>query len=424
MHLLEHQGLRKYAQNTLWLLVENVLRLICGIMVGVWVTRYLGPEKYGVISYALASVAIFGTIAKVGLDSIIIRNIVNFPNKLSLYLGTAFWLKVIGGLTTLSIVWLTTGNMYVLIIAAGLIFQSFEVVDFYFQSQVQSKYVSICKVAQLFISSLLKLYLINIHAGLSLFAMVYLVDQVTLGFFLYFIYKHGKNVEFINRFNLKIAIELILESWPVMAISLAAVLQSRADQILINTQIGSLELGYYAAAVGFIEIFSFLPIIINSSFTPAIMNAKKRSNTEYEHRLQKYYSLMFALFVIVALPIFFFGNQFVVFLYGTDFTRAGFIFSLMAFRIFFTNMGVARSQYILNERLYHYNFIATVIGAATSIVLNYFLVPYYGLVGAILVSYFSYFISTFFVDIFNKKTRYNLGLMYRGITTFYQVLSI
>lgn len=424
MHLLEHQGLRKYAQNTLWLLVENVLRLICGIMVGVWVTRYLGPEKYGVISYALASVAIFGTIAKVGLDSIIIRNIVNFPNKLSLYLGTAFWLKVIGGLTTLSIVWLTTGNMYVLIIAAGLIFQSFEVVDFYFQSQVQSKYVSICKVAQLFISSLLKLYLINIHAGLSLFAMVYLVDQVTLGLFLYFIYKHGKNVEFINRFNLKIAIELILESWPVMAISLAAVLQSRADQILINTQIGSLELGYYAAAVGFIEIFSFLPIIINSSFTPAIMNAKKRSNTEYEHRLQKYYSLMFALFVVVALPIFFFGNQLVVFLYGTDFTRAGFIFSLMAFRIFFTNMGVARSQYILNERLYHYNFIATVIGAATSIVLNYFLVPYYGLVGAILVSYFSYFISTFFVDIFNKKTRYNLGLMYRGITTFYQVLSI
>lgn len=424
MHLFEHQGLRKYAQNTLWLLVENILRLVSGVLVGVWVTRYLGPEKYGILSYALASVAIFGTIAKVGLDSIVIRDLVNYPSKLAEYLGTSFWLKIIGGITTLLLVWITTSNFYVVIIAAGLIFQSFEVIDFYFQSQVKSKFVSIGKVAQVVISSLLKVYLIKVHADLSMFALVYLIDQISLAMFLYITYRHEKRIAFLNKFNMKIAKELVSESWPVIAISLAAVLQSRADQILINTKIGPLELGYYAAAIGFIEIFSFVPIIINSSFTPAIMNAKKRSEAEYFYRLQKYYSLMFVLFLVVALPIFIFGKQLVILLYGIDFSRAGFIFSLMALRVFFTNMGVARSQFILNEKLYHYNFIATLIGAIVSIILNYLLVPYYGLVGAIIISYLSYFISTFFIDIFTEKTRYNLWLMLKGILTAYKVLAI
>ena len=126
----------------------------------------LGPDQFGVYSYASAFVALFGTIARLGLDSIVVRDLVNHPEERDGYLGTAFWLKLIGGLLTLRLAGdrgaihrqRRHDNLYIFIIGSGLIFQSFDVVDSYFQSKVLSKYVSIAKLIQLALSSVLKLY--------------------------------------------------------------------------------------------------------------------------------------------------------------------------------------------------------------------------------------------------------------------------
>ena len=120
---------------------EQILRLIAGLFVGVWVARYLGTEQFGIFSYAIAFAAIFSSIAKLGLDGILVRDLVREPNQRDIYLGTAFWLKLAGALITLGAVALATQltsnnrttSLYILIIASGPIFQSFEVVDFYFQ---------------------------------------------------------------------------------------------------------------------------------------------------------------------------------------------------------------------------------------------------------------------------------------------------
>jgi hypothetical protein len=66
-----HQGFRRYFANTSWMLAEQILRLVAGLFVGIWVARYLGPRQFGVFSYTLAFVAIFGSIAKLGLDEVI-----------------------------------------------------------------------------------------------------------------------------------------------------------------------------------------------------------------------------------------------------------------------------------------------------------------------------------------------------------------
>jgi hypothetical protein len=55
---------------------EQVLRMIAGLLVGIWVARYLGPEQFGVFSYATAFVAIFSAAAKLGLDGIVVRDLV------------------------------------------------------------------------------------------------------------------------------------------------------------------------------------------------------------------------------------------------------------------------------------------------------------------------------------------------------------
>ncbi|MBP9669846.1 flippase [Candidatus Woesebacteria bacterium] len=432
MQFTSHSGVRKYASNTLWLLIENILRIISGLLVGIWVTRYLGPEKYGVISYIIAFVTIFGTLAKVGLDSIIVRNILNFPEKRAQYLGTSFWLKMAGSLLTIATVSVAVYmssipnfvRYYVILISSGLIFQSFEVIDFYYQSQVKSKYVSICKIIQLSITSLLKLYLIYIHADLALFIWVYLVEQIILGLMLHITYTLQKHASFYSKFDMDIAKSLLIESWPVVLVGIAITLQSKIDQLIIGSKLGVQNLGYFALAVGFIEILSFVPIAMNSSISPAIINAKKRSVTEYKNRLQNYYSVMFFLSLLVGLPIFIFGKYITVFLYGADFAPAGTLFSFLALRVFFANMGVARYQFIVNEKLFKFNLVNTFFGALVSVLVNIYLIPIYGAVGAIIASYCSFFVSTFLIDSIYKKTRSNVVSMLKGMFKFYTIFWI
>ncbi|HYN55491.1 MAG TPA: oligosaccharide flippase family protein, partial [Methylotenera sp.] len=195
-----HQGFRRYFSNTSWMFGEQILRMIAGLLVGIWVARYLGPEQFGIFSYAIAFVSIFGVLAKLGLDGIMVRNLVTDPQKRDIYLGTAFWLKLFGAFITLGIMAFATlftsndhtTNLYIFIIASGIIFQSFEVVDFYFQSQVLSKFVSTCKIIQLVISSIAKIYLVITGADLFWFVVVTLIDQVTLALTLYIAYKSQK----------------------------------------------------------------------------------------------------------------------------------------------------------------------------------------------------------------------------------------
>ncbi|MBE0472510.1 MAG: oligosaccharide flippase family protein, partial [Methyloprofundus sp.] len=212
----------RYFKNTSWMMGEQLLRIIAGLFVGIWVARYLGPEQFGIFSYALAFTAIFGGIAKLGLDGIMVRELVNNPANRDVYLGTAFWLKILGAFIVISLMAAivpftsndATTNLFIFIIASGLVFQSFEVVEFYFQSQVLAKIVSICKVIQLALSSMIKIYLVLSEAELIWFVLVTAFDALSLAVSYFIAYKVRKNPAFYKHFDLSIAKQLLKDSWP------------------------------------------------------------------------------------------------------------------------------------------------------------------------------------------------------------------
>jgi len=391
--------------------------------VGIWVARYLGPEQFGVFSYAIAFASLFSSIAKLGLGGIVVRDLVKEPEQRDRYLGTAFWLKLMGAILMLGIVAIAMQlsssdhltNLYVLIIASGAIFQSFEVVDFYFQSKVLSKFVSICKMTQLFISSLLKLYFIFTGAELIYFVLITLVDQITLSLSLYIAYRFQKLGSFYGHFNKAIAKQLLKDSWPLIISGIVLMIQARIDQVMLKEMIGNAELGYYSSAVRLIEVFGFIPIIITSSFFPAIVNAKNTSVVLYKKRLFSLYRLMMLLFLLVAIPIYFFGTQVVIFLYKEAYAPAGQLLSLMVIRIFFTNYGVVRGAYLMTENFMTYSMITMIIGALVNLILNYFLIPNYHSIGAIWSSIASFFIATFLIDFLYNRTRNNCKLMIKSM---------
>ena len=98
------KGFRRYFANTSWMMVEKVVSMAVSLSVGVYVARYLGPTRYGLLSYSISFVALFSAIATLGLDGILVRNLVQEPEQREKLLGTAFILRIIGALLLLALV--------------------------------------------------------------------------------------------------------------------------------------------------------------------------------------------------------------------------------------------------------------------------------------------------------------------------------
>ena len=415
--LKNHQGFRKYFANTSWLFGEKILRMVVGIFVGIWVARYLGPEQFGLFSYAGSFVGLFTAIATLGLDGIVIRELVKDENRRDELIGTAFWLKVMGAFGVLAIlaiaVQFTSNDQYtnilIFIIASATIFQSFNVIDFYFQSKVLSKYVVYANIISLFISSIVKIALILYEAPLIAFAWVVLFDSFVLACgFIYFYIKNNSTFKIqILEFKKETAISLLKDSWPLILSGIAIMIYVKIDQVMIMQILDAEAVGQYAAAVRLSEAWYFIPMVIASSLFPAIINAKKQSEELYYSRLQKFYSLMLWIAIVIALPMTFFSDWVVNLLYGEQYNQAGNVLMIHIWAGVFVFLGVASGKWLLSENLQIFSTINTAIGAISNIVLNLILIPRFGVEGAAWATVISYAISGYFMLALHSKTRIN-----------------
>lgn len=412
--LKNHQGFMKYFKNTSWLFFEKMLRMFVGLFVGIWVTRYLGPERFGLFSYAQSLVGLFAAIATLGLDGIVVKELVKDESRANELIGTAFYLKLMGAILTLLILAVATyftsndryTNLLVFIIASATIFQSFNVVDMYFQSKVLSKYVVFSNIISLFISSIVKIILILINAPLVAFAWVILFDSIVLalGLISFFIKYSTSEIKKII-FNKTIAISLLKDSWPLILSGVVVSIYMKIDQVMIQEMLGSEAVGQYAAATRLSEIWYFIPTVVASSLFPAIVNAKRQSEELYYDRLQKLFDLVVWIAIAIALPITFLSDMIVNMLYGEQYNQAASVLMIHIWASVFVFLGVVGGNWFINENLQLLAFWRTFYGMISNIFLNLLLITKYGIQGAAIATLISYMIVDFISDIVNCYSR-------------------
>lgn len=431
--LQNHQGFMRYFKNTSWLFAEKMLRMAVGLFVGIWVARYLGPEQFGLLSYAQSFVGLFAVIATLGLNGIVVRELVKDDARRDELIGTVFWLKLIGAIMVLCILAIAVNftsndnytNTLIFIIASATIFQSFNVVDMYFQSKVLSKYVVYANVISLLMSSIIKIILILNEAPLIAFAWVVLFDSIVLA--CGFIYFYIKNNSKFNIKNLTLkretAISLLKDSWPLILSGIVISIYMKIDQVMIKEMLDSEAVGQYAAAVRLSEAWYFIPMVIASSLFPAIINAKKQSETLYYARLQKLYDLMVWIAIAIALPMTFLSDWIVNLLYGEQYSQAGSVLMIHIWAGVFVFLGVASSKWLLTENLQFFSTVNTMIGAVVNIFLNYILIRSLGIEGAAWATLISYFVAAYLSLFFWKKTRTNFLNLSKSLL-FMRILNV
>ncbi len=416
------QSFKKYFRNTSWLFTEKILKLIIGFLINIYIIRYLGPSQFGLLSYAISFVGLFAAFATLGLDNITVRELVISPDKKDEILGSTFFLKIFGAILSILLIWLTTilisetsyNKLLILIIAFSTIFQSFNVIDLYFQSKVLSRFTVYVQVSTLFISSTLKFLLVIFNFPLLYFAIVMLVETalIAAGFNVVFKINHQLILkwQFVN----SRAKQLLKNSWPLILSGLVIAIYVKIDQVIIKNMMTDKDVGYYAAAVRIAEAWYFIPTAISTSVFPAIINAKKISEKLYLSRLQKLYDILAWVAICISIPITIFSKDIIKFLLGPDFIQSASVLTIYIWAGVAVFLGVASSQYLINENLTKISFLRTFIGMVFNVVLNLILIPKMGIIGSALATLISYSVATFTIGL-TKKTFHQSVMMVKSI---------
>jgi len=420
--LQTYPGFKKYFINTGWLFFERIIGMAVSFFVGIYVARYLGPDNFGLLSYAGSFVGLFTAIATLGLGGILIRELVKDEKRRDELLGTTFVLSIIGSILVFIIIVIAVRftnnddftNLLIFIITTGTIFQSFNVINFYFQSKVLSKYTVYAQVFSTILGSVIKLLLIHFNMGLIYFAMIILLQSIILVSGLIVMYIRQKSSLFNWSINFSLARKLLKDSWPLMLSGIAISIYMKIDQVMIKNMMDTKAVGNYAVAVRLSEIWYFIPMAITSSVFPAIINAKKISEKLYYERLQKLYDLMTWLAIGIALSIAFLANDIIRILFGAQYQDAAGVLQIYIWATVFIFLGVASSQYLIAENYTKISFLKTFGGAITNIVLNIILIPKHGINGAAIATVGSQFFAAYLSNYIFKSQINNLNMMNRS----------
>ena len=413
LNLFNNPGFRKYFANTSWLLGERILRMIVSLFVGIYVARYLGPERFGLLSYANSFVGLFTAIATLGLDGIVVRELVKLPRQRDKLLGTSFLLKVAGSL----VMWLAIlialfftkndvlTNTIIAIIAFGVIFQAFNVIDFNFQAEVKSKYVVHSQFVQLIFSSFIKLVLIFNKLPLIWFAAVYCLDAAILAFGLAFFYlnNHGSFKKW--KWDAKIAKGLLLDSWPLMFAYMSYLIYAKIDRIMIKEMLDEYSVGIYSAAYVIYEAPLFIALMVAKSVYPILVQYYQNNKDRLFELYLELSSYMTLLSYLIVLFIFIFHEDLIQITFGNNFVESSKILVILSFGLIPMFNAFLRSSYMTISESQKIILYTTLFSSIINILLNFFMIKKYGIEGAVYATVVTQILSLSLLNVAFDKTR-------------------
>lgn len=393
------------------------------LFVSVWVARFLGPENYGFISYAQSFVALFAGISTLGLDSIVIRELNYNKKNRDKLLGSAFFLKFSGAIISLVIIsiilFLSNNNfltsLEIFIIASSVIFQSFNVIDFYFQSEVKSKYSVFANIISLSIISFIKILLIIFKAPLIYFIITISVDSIVLAISLIIFYNKDKLLIKKWKFEKKTTILLLKNSWPLMLSYMSYLIYARIDQVMIKNMIDNKSVGLYSVAFNIYQIPVFIPVVLSQSIYPYLIK-KYEESSEIFNKIYELITTYLTLFSYVLIFLFFICSHIIIkVLFGEAYSESGNILIYLSIGLMpIFNAGL-RSNFMTisgNQRII---LFTSIISAIMNIILNYFLIPIIGIKGSVIATIITQIISLIVLNLFFQNTRHLFYLQIRAI---------
>lgn len=403
---------KNFISNTSWIIAEKIINMIIQLFVGMISVRYLGPENYGSISYIGSIISLFNSICTLGLEGVVIKKFIEEPEYIGEIIGTSIVMRIISSIASIlgiiTIIYvLDNGDKLLLLLAIlqsiSLIFISFEVIDFWFQSKLNSKYSSIAKSIATIITAVWKIYLLITSKSIAYFAFTTTLQSIVVAIILYSMYfKQGGKKMTTSIYRAKI---LISESYHFILSGLMVVIYTQMDKLMIGNMINNTQVGIYTAASNIPGMYIFVFSAIINSSRPIILEAKRNNEKTYIKRIKQLYSVIIWSSIVIGIAMIFIDKLVISILYGEEYISGSNVLLISTWTNMFAILGSARGIWIVAENKNKYSKKYLFWGAFVNVILNSILIPYWGIIGASIATLITQVITCIISPLFYKETR-------------------
>lgn len=381
-------------KNLFWSVLGKIVNLLSGLIVGIIIARYLGPEQFGLMNYVISYVFLFQTFAIFGLDAIEVREEARNQTPIHVIIGTAFFLKIIFGAIFMFMAiltsWIMDADGYTTLLIAiysfSIVLNSFSVIRNYFMAIVENEFIVKAEIARTLISIAIKIILLFFQASLTIFIIAYLFDFSLLasGYVMAY-HTKGKKMREWN-FSLKCSKYLLKESFPLMLTSAAVIIYQRIDQVMIGQMIDKTAVGYFSVASRFVEVLIYIPMMLAQTITPILVSNREKSEVDYIRKGQQFMNFSLWCSLLASILTSLFAYWIVLFTFGTAYLPAVTVLQILAFKAASVALSNTAGAMLVTEGIQRYAILRDGFGCIVCVILNYILLPRYGIIAAAFVA--------------------------------------
>ena len=414
---------KKVIDNVYWAMAGKVVNFVSGLLVGIMVARYLGPEQFGLMSYVMSYVTLFSILATFGLNGIEIREMSKDIDAAGTLIGTAFMIRFFFSCVTILLIFCSLivfesdrfTYAMILIFSLSLIFRTLDVIRNYFTSIILNEYVVKTEIGRTLIGALIKVILLYMHCSLVWFIVASTFEFALIGGgYIYSFRKKAKHIR-VFKFDFSVAKMLVHESFPLVLSGAAVVIYQKIDAVMIRNMLDNEALGQFSVATKIADLGAFIPLIIAQTITPLLVKARQGDADLYAQKKQKFMDMIVWSTILISVSTTVLAAPAIHILFGERYSDAIPVLQIRAWKSLFVALFFASGQIIITDHLQQYAVIRNLIGCVVCIILNYIFIPRWGIVGssmaAVLTMFFSGYLSHFVI----KKYRYLVPIQTKAL---------
>jgi PST family polysaccharide transporter len=389
--LRNRRTLSQVAGSSAWLLADRLLRVAVGLVVSAIVARYLGPASYGALAAVFAYVLLLGSLAALGLEGILVRELIRDEAARPLLLGTAFALRCCGAVAAFLLgnalapllgIELEGLALLVAVASVAFLFSPAEVLEHRFQSTMDARAIVTARSSAFMAASAAKLALVAMGAPLVYFAATPSLESAVAAAVLAGVYAAKEGGFRRWRFDRGRAAALLQAAAPVAVSGLLVAGTMQLDRIMIAGIAGQHAAGIYSAAALLSTVWHMVPVIVGASAAAALTRLHEASRADYEARLQDVFSALSFASLCVAGAMAPLSEPLVALIFGQAYSPAAAILSIHVWAGIFVAHVSIRSRALLIEGKTAWIAAFSGLTLAANVLLNALLIPRHGALGA------------------------------------------
>lgn len=404
---------KKNFVNSLAIVAEQGVKIAFGMYVGFYLVRHLGPAGYGELSLGMSIAALTGSIARLGLDGVVLRSMAQNMEKKHEIQGASFQILLIASVINLLVLygierlWFDRSVQHFLlpIIGASVVFQTVSVMDWGQQLARRAGVSAAVRTAGSVLSNLAKLLVIATDGGVLQVAIITSAEHL----FAWIIYSRVapqeiKGVLFCQ-FDRAVWGPLIKSGFPMLITLFATSGYSKIDHLIISELYGNALLGAYAAAIKIFDSWAALPYMLTMQFIPALVAA--RGMPGYINKVSKLYCAVFLMAVLFCVPMMIAPDFIVYSLYGSGYKETSRVLPLVMYCALMASVVSCNTRVLISEGVENIVAMRAVISLVIITLLCYPLTKEFSIIGSAISLSITLTISAFVLDylpIFGSKT--------------------